>query len=133
MNFSDWFDYLAVSAALFPYWKAALKYLSSLCLGLFALVVSKSTTGGAAMRQPAFDDYLIAHPLMVSLWVCGFVYLFLNLSPQGFLGSLVTVLFFAFWLRQWLQSLTLILERQAAEPVSEQGKETLPCIQPSSI
>ena len=85
------------------------------------------------MRQPAFDDYLIAYPLLVPLWISGFVYLFLNLSPQGFLGSLVVVLFFAFWLRQWLQSLALILERQGAEPVSEQRKEVLPCIQPSNI
>lgn len=133
MNLFDWFDYLAVSAALFPYLKAALKYLSSLCLGLCAFVVSKSTTGGAAMRQPAFDDYLIAHPLLVPLWICGFVYLFLNLFPQGFLGSLVVVLIFLFWLRQWLQSLTLILERQAAEPVSDERKEGGLCIQPSNI
>ena len=85
------------------------------------------------MRKPAFDDYVIAHPLIVPFWIMGFVYLFLNLSPQGFLGSLAPVLFFAFWLRQWLQSLTLILERQSAELVSEQGKETLPCIQLSKI
>ena len=44
------------------------------------------------MRKPAFDDYVIAHPLAVPFWVVGFVYLFLNLSPQGFLGSLVVVL-----------------------------------------
>lgn len=85
------------------------------------------------MKRPTFDDYLIAHPLMVPVWVSGFVYLFLNLSPHGFLASLVVVLFFAFWLRQWLQSLAAILERQAAEPVSEQRKEALPCIQPSKI
>ena len=85
------------------------------------------------MKKPAFDDYLIAHPLIVPLWISGFVYLFLNLSPQGFLSSLVVVLFFAFWLRQWLQSLALILERQAAEPVSEEGKEGALCIQPSNI
>lgn len=85
------------------------------------------------MKTPAFDDYLIAHPLLVPLWISGFVYVFLNLSPQGFLSSFVVVLFFAFWLRQWLQSLTLILERQAAEPVSHERKEVLPCIQPSNI
>ena len=137
MNFYDWLEYLALSPVLFPYWKAVLKYLSShvsaLCLGLFGLVVSRTTQGGAAMRKPAFDDYVIAHPLIVPFWIMGFVYLFLNLSPQGFLGSLAPVLFFAFWLRQWLQSLTLILERQSAELVSEEGKEALPCIQPSNI
>lgn len=85
------------------------------------------------MRKPAFDDYVIAHPLAVPFWVVGFVYLFLNLSPQGFLGSLVVVLFFAFWLRQWLQSLTAILEHQSAEPVSDEGKAVLPCTQLSKI
>ncbi len=70
---------------------------------------------------------------MVPFWVAGFVYLFLNLSLHGFLGSFALVLFFAFWLRQWLQSLTAILEHQSAEPVSDEGKEALPCIQPSKI
>lgn len=138
MHVPDWLDYLALSPALFPYWKAALKFLVShvpaLCLGLFGFVVSQPLKGGAAMKTPAFDDYLIAHPLFVPLWVSWFVYLFLNLSPQGFLASLVTVLFFALWLRQWLQSLALILERQSAEPVSESGKEeVLPCTQLSNI
>jgi hypothetical protein len=51
------------------------------------------------------------------------MYLFVNLSPQGFLGSLVVVLFFFFWLRAWIQSLTVILDWQSAEPVAQQGKE----------
>lgn len=85
------------------------------------------------MRKPAFDDYLIAHPLLVPLWISAFVYLFMNLSPQGFLGSFVVVLFFAFWLRQWLQSLALILETQSVQPATEERKEGALCIQPSNI
>lgn len=83
------------------------------------------------MKKPTFDDYVIAHPLAVPFWVAGFVYLFMNLSPQGDLGSLVVVLFFFFWLRVWLQSLTMILDWQSAQPVSEEAKEALPCIEPA--
>jgi hypothetical protein len=53
------------------------------------------------------------------------MYLFVNLSPQGFLGSLVVVLFYLFWLRAWIQSLTVILEWQSAEPLAQQGRESL--------
>lgn len=137
MSAQDWLDYLAFSSLLLPYWKAAGKYLlshsASLSLGLVAFLTAKTLKGETTMKRPTLDDYVIAHPLAVPFWVSGFVYLFLNLSPQGFLGSLVVVLFFLFWLRVWLQSLTAILEAPSAEPVSQEGKDALPSIQLSKI
>ena len=49
-------------------------------------------------------------------------------APEGFLGSFVVMLFLAFWLRQWLQSLTLILEYHSRKTVSQEKNEVLPCI-----
>lgn len=135
MNAHDLIDSLTLSSLFLPYWKAAGKYLvsksASLSLGLVAFLISQTLKGEAAMNKPTFDDYVIAHPIAAPLWVSWFVYLFLNLSPQGFLSSLVVLLFFLFWLRQWLQSLVAILERQSAEPVAQEAKAALPCIEPA--
>ena len=120
MTASDWLDSIALSSAFLPYGKVAAKYLvshsASLSVGLAAFLVSKTMKGVATMTKLDWLDYVIAHPLIVPLWIMGFVYLFLKLSPEGLLGSFVVMLLFAFWLRQWLQSLTAILERQSAEP-----------------
>ncbi len=82
------------------------------------------------MRKPEWVDYAVAHPLTVPLWVLAFIYMCITFSPVGWLGLAFPLLFFAFWLRVWLQSLALILECHSAEPASAEGKELLPCIQP---
>lgn len=131
----DWLPYLEFAAPLLP-WKAAARsvvsHTASLSLGLAAFLTSQTLKGEAAMHKPTFSDYVIAHPLFVPFWVAGFVYLFQNLSPEGFLGSLVVVLFFLFWFRQWLQSLTAILDYQSAKPVVREREEVLPCIEPAN-
>ncbi len=128
MTGQNWFDSLALSSLFLPYWKAGknlLKQSVSLSLGLVGILVLKTMKGAAAMNKPTLTDYVIAYPLATPFWAVGFVYLFMNLSPQGFLGSLVVVLFFLFWLKAWIQSLTVILEQQSAGPVAQQGKEAL--------
>ena len=85
------------------------------------------------MKKPEWLDYAVAHPLTVPFWVWAFMYMFITLSPVGWLGLAFPLLFFALWLRLWLQSLALILECHGAEPASDERKELLPCTQPSNI
>ena len=128
MTGQDWFDSLALSPLFLPYWKTGKQFLKqsvSLSLGLVGFFVLKTMKGVNAMNKPTLTDYVIAYPLATPFWAVVFVYLFMNLSPQGFLGSLVVVLFFLFWLKAWIQSLTVILDGQSAGPVAQQGKEAL--------
>ena len=123
MSGLDWFDSLALSSLFLPYWKAAGKYLfahlPALCLGVVAFVISKTTQGGAAMKvaEKRIDwiDYVAAHPFFIPLWVWMFPYMFMTLSPVGFVGVAFSFLFFAFWLRLYLASATRLFEYYATE------------------
>ncbi len=127
---NDWLDSLALSSVFLPYWKTAAKsvlsHSASLSLGLVAFLTSKtlkgdSTMTSSQMKQPNVNDYVLAHPLALPFWVCGFVYLFFN--TEGLFNPLLVMLLFSFWLHSLRFSLTAILEYQPAE----EEKEALPC------
>lgn len=93
---------------------------------LVAFLTSKTLKGDTAMKspemkQPNVNDYVLAHPLALPFWVCGFVYLFFN--TEGLFNPLLVMLLFFFWLQSLQHSLTTLLEYQTAED----GKEVLPC------
>lgn len=125
MSFSDWLDYLTVSAALQPYWKAAVKYLlthvPALCLGLLAFVCSKPHTKEGAIMNPKerkLDslDVLAAYPLFIPLWVCAFVYLFMQRFAHADLSGVAFVLLLlVLWLRALMASSTRLFEYYAGQ------------------
>jgi hypothetical protein len=89
--------------------------------------------GGAVMRKPDLMDYVIASPFALPFWLWGYLYMFITVSPGGWLVMMIPLLFFVIWLRQWTQSLTTILEAQSVKSCEEERKEVFPCIQPSNI
>ncbi len=133
MNLSDWFDYLFVYPALYAYWKATFKYLVSHLSSLFWVVLGFITftvaKGENTMNKSELLDYAVAHPVALPFWIWAFLYLFMALSPEGWLGAAIALVFFMLWLRVWILSLTTIIEAQSALPTSDTGKELLPCIQ----
>lgn len=129
MSGQDWLDSFAVSSLVLPYGKAAGKYLWQVSLGLVALLLSKHMKGDPTMNTPDVNDYMIAYPLAVPLWVASFVYLFFNLAADGLLNPLLVLLLFAFWLRLYQLSLTVLCEHSIPKATMDGGKETLPCIQ----
>jgi len=129
MSGQDLFDSLAVSSLILPYGKAAGKYLWQVSFGLVAFIVSKHLKGDPTMRTPDVNDYMIAYPLLVPLWVAGFVYLFFNLAADGLLNPLLVMLLFAFWLRLYQHSFTVLCEHSSREATTNEEKEALPCIQ----
>lgn len=129
MSGQDWFDSFALSSLLLPYGKAAGKYLWQMSLGLVALLLSKHMKGDPTMNTPDVNDYMIAYPLAVPLWVAGFVYLFFNFAADGLLNPLLVMLLFAFWLRLYQHSLTVLCEYFSQKTITNERKETLPCPQ----
>lgn len=130
MNAQDLIDSFALSSLILPYWKTAAKsvlsHSASLSLGLVGYLTSKTLKGDSTMtslemKQPNVNDYVLAHPLALPFWVCGFVYLFFN--TEGLFNPLLVMLLFSFWLHSLRFSLTAILEYQPAE----EEKEALPC------
>ncbi len=124
MNGLDLFDSIAVSSLFLPYWKVVGKFLffnlPALCLGVVAFAISnKPHKGGAAMnvteKRIDWIDYLVAHPFFIPLWVWMLPYMFMTLSPIGFVGVAFSLLFFAFWLRLYLTSATRLFEYCATE------------------
>lgn len=131
MNGLDLLKSLTVTSLFLPYGKTAVKsvlsHSASLSLGLVALVTAKTMKGDAAMtcsemKKPDMNDYLLAHPLALPLWVSGFVYLFFNLAADGLANPLLVMMLFFFWLHSLQHSLTTLLEYQP-----EEEKEVLPC------
>ncbi|MBS0167064.1 MAG: hypothetical protein JSR29_13335 [Nitrospira sp.] len=131
MNSDNFFYALSVLPFL-PYSKAAAKFVlshsASLSLGLVAFLITKTLKGDAAMqpsqmKKPNVNDYLLAHPLALPFWVCGFVYLFFNLAADGLVNPLLVLLVVTFWLHSMQHSLTSLLEYHTAE----ERKEVLPC------
>ncbi len=126
---NDWLDSLALSSVFLPCWKTAAKsvlsHSASLSLGLVGYLTSKtlkgdSTMTSSEMKQPNVNDYVLAHPLALPFWVCGFVYLFFN--TEGLFNPLLVMLLVSFWLHSLRYSLTAILEYHAAEEENEAGE-----------
>lgn len=134
MSLSDWFDYFFVYPALYAYWKATVKYLASHLSSLFWIVLGFITftvaKGENIMNKTEWIDYAVAHPVTLPVWIWMFLYLFIALSPQGWLGAAMALVFFGIWFRLWMLSLITLIEAQSALPASEERKELLPCIQP---
>lgn len=129
MSFSDWLDYLTVSAALQPYWKATVKYLlthvPALCLGVFAFVCSKPYSKEAAMNPMTtklkWTDILTAYPLFIPFWIGAFLYLLMEMERSGgMLGFGLALFLLLFWLRGLLDASTRLFEHYA-----RQEQETL--------
>lgn len=133
MSLSDWFEALVVYAAVYSYWKTTVKYLcshiSSLFLGVVGFITFTAAKGETNMSKAERLDYAVAHPVMLPFWIWAFLYLFITLSPDGWVGAAISVIFFMLWLRLWIQSLTTILDAQSALTDSDEGKEWLPCTQ----
>ncbi len=133
---SDNFSYALSVLPFLPYSKtvakSVLSHSASLSLGLVAFITAKTIQGGASMksdktRKPDMNDYLLAHPLALPFWVCGFVYLLFN--TEGVVNPVLAMLLVAFWLHIVQHSLTTLLEYQSAE----EGKEALPCTELAKI
>ena len=81
------------------------------------------------MKTPEWFDYAIAHPLMVPFWILAMLYMFMTLSPLDLVEVVFLALYFVFWLRLYLQSLTTILETRSLQTCAEEErKELAPCI-----
>mgnify|MGYP001386877123 FL=1 len=127
---SDNINYALSVLPFLPYSKTVVKsvlsHTASLSIGLVAFITTKTIQGGAPMksdktRTPDINDYLLAHPLALPFWVCGFVYLFFNI--EGMFNPVLVMMLVAFWLHIVQHSLTTLLEYQAAD----EGKEAFPC------
>lgn len=65
-------------------------------------------------RKPDPLDMLAAYPLFIPLWVCGFVYLFMQrFAHADFSGVAFVLLLLALWLRSLIASSTRLFEYYA--------------------
>ena len=130
---NDYLNYALSSLPFLPYSKAAAKFVlshsASLSLGLVAFLTSKTLKGDAAMKTPEWFDYVFAHPFALPFWILAIPYMFMTLSPLDLVEVVFLALYFLFWLRLYLQSLTTILEADSVKTCAEEERtELVPCI-----
>lgn len=77
------------------------------------------------MKTPEWFDYVIVHPLMEPFWTWAILYMFMTLSPLDLVETVFLAIYFVFWLRLYLQSLTTILEARSLQTCAEEDKKEL--------